>query len=90
MAQHQRQEADADDHHQHPEHAGAHHITWSSARATLRRAGSSAMMRSRSGSGRDAHWPISVSVRPQPRQSVDRGSMVQTLVQGELIGDIVG
>jgi hypothetical protein len=53
-----------------------------------RRAGSSAMIRRRSGSPSEAHWAISVSVRPQPRQSFDRGSMVQTLVQGELIGDI--
>jgi hypothetical protein len=46
------------------------------------------MMRKRSGSPREAHWAISASVRPQPRQSPDRGSMAQTLVQGELSGDI--
>jgi hypothetical protein len=54
-----------------------------------RRAGSAAMIRRRAGSGSEAHSAISVSVRPQPRQSFDRGSMVQTLVQGELIVDIM-
>jgi hypothetical protein len=44
------------------------------------------MIRKRSLSERDAHWPISVSVRPQPWHRPDRGSMVQTLVQGEEIG----
>ena len=46
------------------------------------------MIRCRSGSASEAHWAISVGVRPQPTQSFDRGSTVQTLVQGELIGDI--
>ena len=47
------------------------------------------MMRRRSLSVREAHCAISVSVRPQPWHSPDRGSMVQTFVQGEAIG-IVG
>ena len=50
------------------------------------RSGSSLMMRRRSASGIDPHWPISPSVRPQPRHSPERGSMVQTLLQGEEIG----
>jgi hypothetical protein len=47
------------------------------------------MMRRRSSSDIDDHRPISFNVRPQPRQSFDRGSIVQTLVQGVLIGGIV-
>jgi hypothetical protein len=43
-------------------------------------------MRCRSTSGIDPHWPISPSVRPQPRHSPLRGSMVQTLLQGDEIG----
>lgn len=44
------------------------------------------MMRRRSVSFIVVQVAISSSVRPQPRQSPVRGSMVQTLVQGELIG----
>jgi hypothetical protein len=46
------------------------------------------MMRWRSLSPSDIHWEISPSVRPQPRHSPDRGSMVQTFVHGEAIGGI--
>jgi hypothetical protein len=51
-----------------------------------RRSGNSLMMRSRSLSANDPHWAISPSVRPQPRHSPDRGSIVQTLLQGDAIG----
>ena len=44
------------------------------------------MIASRSLSLSEAHCAISASVRPQPWQSPERGSMVQTLVQGEEIG----
>jgi hypothetical protein len=44
------------------------------------------MIRRRSLSFSVPHSAISASVRPQPRHSPDRGSMVQTLVQGEEIG----
>jgi hypothetical protein len=44
------------------------------------------MIRSRSLSESAPHCAISVSVRPHPRQSPDRGSIVQTLLQGEAIG----
>jgi len=60
-----------------------------SAGAAFIRAGSKLMMRRRSSSDIDDHRPISFNVRPQPRQSFDRGSIVQTLVQGVLIGGIV-
>src|SRR5947209_9257540 len=43
------------------------------------------MIRWRSLSPSDIQRAISSSVRPQPRQSCERGSMVQTLVQGEAI-----
>jgi hypothetical protein len=46
------------------------------------------MIRRRSVSGIEAHRAISLRLRPQPMHSFDRGSIVQTLVQGELIGDI--
>jgi len=44
------------------------------------------MIASRSLSLSEPHCAISASVRPQPWQSPERGSMVQTLVQGEEIG----
>jgi hypothetical protein len=49
------------------------------------------MIRLRSLSLNDIHRPISSSVRPHPRHNPDRGSMVQTLVQGETmaIGSLV-
>jgi hypothetical protein len=43
------------------------------------------MIRLRSPSPSDIHRAISLSVRPQPWQSPERGSIVQTLVQGEVI-----
>jgi hypothetical protein len=43
------------------------------------------MMRNRSGSESRDQAPISCSERPHPTQSPDRGSIVQTFVQGELI-----
>jgi hypothetical protein len=47
------------------------------------------MIRRRSVSESDPHCAISPSVRPQPRQSPDRESIVQTFVQGDEI-DISG
>jgi hypothetical protein len=49
------------------------------------------MIRLRSLSLKDVQRAISSSVRAQPRHSPDRGSMVQTLVQGEAmaIGGLV-
>ena len=44
------------------------------------------MIRCRSLSESEPHCAISLSVRPHPWQSPDRGSIVQTLVQGEAIG----
>ena len=44
------------------------------------------MIRSLSPSESEPHCAISPSVRPQPWQSPERGSIVHTLVQGEEIG----
>ena len=78
---------------QNPEQAagqGAHPYRAGTGRAFMAssRRGSSAMMRWRSPSASDIHCAISPSVRPQPRHSCERGSMVQTLVHGEAIGGI--
>jgi hypothetical protein len=43
------------------------------------------MIRARSLSLSDIQRPISSIVRPHPRHSPERGSMVQTLLQGEAI-----
>ena len=97
VAQDQRQQADGDDQQQNPESAASHRalsgalVSSAPIPCAARRCGSSVMIRSRSLSLKDVQRATSSSVRPQPRHNPERGSMMQTLVQGEAmaIGGLV-